>query len=547
MKKITKLLFVFTSILLAFGTSLSLKAQNIPNWEFLPLGYNYLDPDNFNVSGSYSFFEVSNFNSFRVKPNTEYTLFQTFPTETFFGNHQVTAYDANSVLITSDFVFEYTHYDGNYSTITFTTPANTKYLDIDFEIIYDGSEPCDFYPLDEYIVLWEGTSYPGTQEESVIYEGPDINYDPVISGNNGYYYTDVNNPVSAATIKSGLIAMDDVDGDITSSIIIHSDGYTAHKNTLGEYPIVFQVSDSSQNTTNFTVYVIVVDNDDPVISGKNSHTFKETSLVPLSYFQSFLTATDNYDGVLTNHITVSSDNYSSNYNVLGTHTIIFSVSDSSNNVGTYTVSVVVQDGTPPVFSGPQSINKGNNTTITLASIISQISAFDSVDGNVSSKIVVESDNYSRNSNRVGSWEIELSCQDNLLNTSYYTITVNVTDVVHPLFMINQQVITIELSDNHLGVQDFIKVLVKTKAISEEAVVSVIADEYSDNKNTPGTYKIILGVGDDQMDLEVNVIEGLYEQLQDANPNLWQRIINWFSHIWQVIKGFFINLFEIIFK
>jgi len=114
-------------------------------------------------------------------------------------------------------------------------------------------------------------------------------------------------------------------------------------------------------------------------------------------------------------------------------------------------------------------------------------------------------------------------------------------------MINQQVITIELSDNHLGVQDFIKVLVKTKAISEEAVVSVIADEYSDNKNTPGTYKIILGVGDDQMDLEVNVIEGLYEQLQDANPNLWQRIINWFSHIWQVIKGFFINLFEIIFK
>lgn len=157
-------------------------------------------------------------------------------------------------------------------------------------------------------------------------------------------------------------------------------------------------------------------------------------------------------------------------------------------MGTYTVSVVVQDGTPPVFSGPQSINKGNNTTITLASIISQISAFDSVDGNVSSKIVVESDNYSRNSNRVGSWEIELSCQDNLLNTSYYTITVNVTDVVHPLFMINQQVITIELSDNHLGVQDFIKVLVKTKAISEEAVVSVIADEYSDNKNTPELIK-----------------------------------------------------------
>ena len=529
------------------STGLMLQAESIPNWEFLPLGPNYLDPNNFEVNGDSSYFTVNNFNSFRVKASTQYTLFQTHPLETFFGNHQVFAYNSDLVLISSSLTFSYSYSDGDVIAITFTTPANTKYLDLDFEILYQGEDAIDFYPLDEYIVLSEGTTYPGTQEEIIYYEGPNLDYDPVISGNNGYYYTDVNSPVSLATIKSGLIAMDDVDGNITSNIIVFSDGYTSNKNTLGEYPIVFRVSDSSSNTTDFTVYVIVVDNDDPIITGQNNHTFKETSLIPLSYFQSFLTANDNYDGNLTSGITVSVDNYSSNYNVLGTHSIIFTVMDSSSNLGTYTVNVLVEDGTPPVFSGPQSINKGNNATLTLASILSQISALDAVDGNVTANIVVENDNYTRNANRVGSWEIELSCQDALDNTSFYTVTINIADVVQPIFMVNQQIITIELSDNHLGVQDFVKVLVKTKAIADESEVTVILDEYSDNKNTPGTYRVVLGVGEDTMDLEINVIEGLYEQLQEENPNLWQKIINWIVKMWNMVKNFFINLFEIIFK
>ncbi|MGD9604881.1 MAG: hypothetical protein AB7V00_01835 [Bacilli bacterium] len=547
MKKLTKFLFLIISFMLVFVANPNIKADSIPNWEFLPIGPNYLDPDNFNVGGSDTYFTVSNFHMFRVQSATQYTLFQTHPAETFFGSHHVSAYDEDAILISSSFAFDYTYSEDNIIALSFTTPANTKYIDIDFEILYEGVESKDFYPIDEDIVLSEGTSYPGTQEEVILYEGPNINYDPVISGNNGYYYTDVNNPVSIATIQSGLVAMDDVDGDISANIIITNDGYTANKNILGEYPVIFSVSDSSSNTTNFTVFVIVVDNDNPIISGQSNFTFKETSLVPLSYFQSFLSATDNYDGDVTSNITVSSDNYTQNYNILGTHTIIFSASDSSSNVGTFTVNILVEDGTAPVFSGPQSINKGNDVTLTLASILSQISTLDNVDGNVTANIVVENDTYSRNANRVGSWEIELSCQDTLLNTSFYTIIINVSDAVQPIFMVNQQVITIELSDNHLGVQDFVKVLVKTKAIIDDSEVIIITDEYTENKNTPGTYKIVLGVGEDQMDLEVNVVEGLYEQLQPQKVNLWQKIINWVANSWQIIKNFFSNLFKIVFK
>ncbi|MDD3107488.1 MAG: hypothetical protein PHP65_06795, partial [Bacilli bacterium] len=271
------------------------------------------------------------------------------------------------------------------------------------------------------------------------------------------------------------------------------------------------------------------------------------SLVPLSHFQSTLSATDNYDGNLTSQIVVSADNYSSNYNVLGTHTIIFSVTDGSNNVGTFTVYVKVEDGTAPVFSGPTSINKGNSASLTLSEILSQITALDAVDGNVTHKIVVESDNYSRNASRVGDWDIELSVQDVLLNTAFFTVTISVSDIVSPIFMINQQVITIELNDNHLGVQDFVKVLVKTQAIKENSEVVVISDNYSENKNTPGTYQVVLGVGEEQMELEINVIEGLYEQLQEDNPTVWEKIINWIVKAWELVKQFFVNLFEIIFK
>ncbi|HBP25471.1 MAG TPA: hypothetical protein DD618_00750, partial [Acholeplasmatales bacterium] len=490
---------------------------------------------------------AESFYAFRILPDTEYTLFSTFSNDAFLEGEVLTFYDEDNAFIPATVNCTYTYSEFGVTAITFTTPANAFYQSLAFDILYESAGGYTFFPIDAYAVLSVGDVYPGELLSAINYQGPAIDYAPVINGDDGYYYTDVENPVAVQTIQSGLVAFDDVDGDISSSITIFSDSYTINKAVLGEYPVEFRATDSSQNTASFIVYVVVVDTTAPVISGPSAYSVNETLLTPLSSFSAPLSAMDNYDGDLTASIIVSNDGYSANYNVRGTYQVLFSVTDGSENVGTFTVTVTVEDGIPPVFGGPSIINKANNAELTLASVLSQITATDAVDGVVTANIEVVDENYSRNSSRVGSWEINLSCADSMGNTSYFTLTVVVDDQTIPVFMIDQQVITIELVDNNVGVRDLIKVLVKTKAISDAAAVEVISDEYTENKNTPGTYKIVLGVDDQEMELEVRVVEGLYEQLQDANPTFWEKIRAFFGRIWRASKNFFIDLFEKIFK
>jgi hypothetical protein len=547
MKTFKRCLFLLVAVLCSFGLSSEVKAATFPNWEFLPAGDNYLDPENIDVSGAAPYFHAQSFYPFRILPNTVYTLFSTFSNEAFLGGEILTFYDENHAPISGTVSCTKTNSELGVTALTYTTPADAIYQSLEFEILYESAGGYNFFPIDAYAVLSVGNVYPGVLLSPVNYQGPAIDYAPVITGNDGYYYTDVENPVSVPTIQNGLVAFDDVDGDISESITLFSDGYTINKAVLGEYPVEFRVTDSSQNTASFIVYVVVVDTTPPVISGASAYSANETLLTPLSSFLAPLSATDNYYGNLTASIIVSNDGYSANYNIRGTYQVLFSVTDGSGNVGTYAVTVTVKDGTPPVFGGPSVINKANNATLSLTSAISQITATDAVEGDVTGNISVVEEYYSRNSSRVGSWEIFLSCADSLGNTSYFTLTVVVDDQTLPVFMIDQQVITIELVDNNVGVRDLIKVLVKTKAISDESAVEVISDEYSENKSTPGTYKIVLGVDDQEMELEVRVVEGLYEQLQEANPTFWEKIGAFFSNIWRSSKNFFISLFEKIFK
>ena len=69
-------------------------------------------------------------------------------------------------------------------------------------------------------------------------------------------------PTTLAAIKATLTASDLTDGDLTSSIVVVSDMYTGNEAVLGEYEIVFSVSDVEGHITTFTVTVNVVE--DPV-------------------------------------------------------------------------------------------------------------------------------------------------------------------------------------------------------------------------------------------------------------------------------------------
>jgi uncharacterized protein YxjI len=142
--------------------------------------------------------------------------------------------------------------------------------------------------------------------------------------------------VGSTYTDAGATALDNYDGNLTSSIVVTGSVNTA---VVGTYTLSYNVSDSSGNTAvTITRTVNVVDTTLPVITllGNTPVTIQVGS----TYTDAGATALDNYDGNLTSSIVVTG---SVNTAVVGTYTLSYNVSDTSGNTAvtiTRTVNVV---------------------------------------------------------------------------------------------------------------------------------------------------------------------------------------------------------------
>ena len=193
-----------------------------------------------------------------------------------------------------------------------------------------------------------------------------------------------------------------------------------------------------------------------------------------------------------------------------------------------------------VFSGTFSYEIANNQKLTLQDILKKIVVEDNEDGIITNQVTIEYDYYSHAPTRVGTFKIGLIVKDKRMNTARKEITVVVTDKTSPIFMIDTQIINIDISNNNMEISDFVSFLEKTQTIRENLSYSVIEDEYSENKNTPGTYKVVLDVEGEELELQVNVFEELDQEL--ARVELMDLIINFFVNLWSKIRAFFKRIF-----
>ena len=157
----------------------------------------------------------------------------------------------------------------------------------------------------------------------------------------------INLTVGDTYTDAGATATDDVDGDITSSIIV--DGLEAFYIELAsgvsmDVPrvITYSVTDTAGNTTEVirTISVSAVnsssDTTAPVITLIGSSTINLT--VGDTYTDAGVTATDDVDGDLTSSITSSG---AVDTSTVGTYTLVYSVSDAAGNTTTLTRTVIV--------------------------------------------------------------------------------------------------------------------------------------------------------------------------------------------------------------
>jgi len=140
-----------------------------------------------------------------------------------------------------------------------------------------------------------------------------------------------------------IIAIDIMDGDLTSAIIV--DDSNVNYEIIGSYQVAYSVSDHSDNITTEIITVIVKDilppeitlNGDSILNVEAGSEFADSGT----------TCTDNYDETCT--VIIEGD--AVDINTLGTYVIIYNVTDTSGNEATEVIRTVnVLDTTAPEVS-----------------------------------------------------------------------------------------------------------------------------------------------------------------------------------------------------
>ena len=383
------------------------------------------------------------------------------------------------------------------------------------------------------------------------------NKGPLISGSQTTYTTSVDSPISVETIKSALTAIDETDGNVTSSIVIKSDNYTANNKKLGSYDIVFEASDKKGNKSTLTVTVVVQDLVYPTINGAETQTFSYTAAKTLDDVKALYTVSDNYDTSLS----ISVDSQSPNFDgtKVGTYSLVLSATDSSSHKTTKSITVNIIDDVAPVISGSTSFVTSNVTATTLDDIKSRcgITSTDAIDGACS--VNVKADTLTGNSNKVGNYYVIFESVDTKGNKSELRVDVSITDGIPPVFYIDE---TIIYAANNIAMTnvDLCNLMIATCEIDSSKPYSLAITDTNgyltvaaNGDEVPlGNYEVVATVTykDGNKDVYTKTIS-VYDpdavdlETEEVNKNIFECIVQFFKNCVDAIKEkrFWKSLFD----
>ena len=223
--------------------------------------------------------------------------------------------------------------------------------------------------------------------------------------------------------EPGYSANDDVDGNITGSVVVNSSA--VNTNIIGSYSITYTVSDNASNSVTVTRTVNISaapDTTPPTIMLLGDNPLE--IIVDGNYNEPGYSATDNVDGTITGNVTVNTS--SVNTNAIGSYSVTYNVSDTAGNAAATmnrTVNVTAApDTTPPVITllgdNPLEITVGGNYNEQGAT------ATDNVDVIASGSITINSS--AVNTNAIGSYSVSYNVSDTANNNATTVMrTVNV--------------------------------------------------------------------------------------------------------------------------
>ena len=243
----------------------------------------------------------------------------------------------------------------------------------------------------------------------------------------------------SAYVEFGAIANDNIDGNITSSIVVDSSAVDI--NTVGSYSVVYTITDSSNNSASVTRTVNVVlapDTTAPVITLNGSASVE--LMQGDTYTEEGATALDDRDGVVTVNITGTVTT-----NTPGIYTVTYTARDNALNevTETRTVTVTAPDASPVITmlgENPQHIDVGTTYSD------SGVTVNDTEDGIITASV----DTSSLNMSVIGTQYVYYVATDSSHNVTEANRTVIVEDNTAPYLALNgNQVIYLYVGDTYV--------------------------------------------------------------------------------------------------
>ena len=354
------------------------------------------------------------------------------------------------------------------------TASDTNDGDITSSIIVSGA--FDLNSTGTYALTYNVSDSAGNSADSVtrsIIVGDTTPPQFSLNGN-----SNLNIDLNSVFVDPGAIAIDSYEGDISSSVNIIGNVDTS---TIGSTTLFYNVSDSAGNAANQLVRIVnVVENTLPIISliGDASVSIEVFS----SYIDQGATASDNYDGNITNAIVSTGTVDTSS---IGVTTIRYNVTDSSGNSAVeVTRTVTVEDTTAPILS----LIGDSNMSLELGGSFNDpgATAADNFDGDITNNIVVSG---TVDVNIAGSYTIAYNVSDSQGNFATQIIR---TVVVGTPPSINLQ------GDNPQTIQygeAYTELGATSSDVEDGDLTSSISITGSVNSSTLGTYNIQYSVTD----------------------------------------------------
>ena len=190
----------------------------------------------------------------------------------------------------------------------------------------------------------------------------------------------INHEQGTSYADQGASATDNIDGDITASIIVSG---SVNTNIAGSYTLNYNVSDVAGNSApQVSRTITVADTTAPTITLIGSSTVNHQQ--GTSFTDPGVSASDTVDGDISSNIITSG---SVDTAIAGSYTLTYNVSDAAgNNAATVTRTVNVGDTIPPVITliGDTTIDH----TIGNLYVDPGYTATDNVDGDISANVII---------------------------------------------------------------------------------------------------------------------------------------------------------------